>query len=68
MEDKKYKFISISAEGDKFDEELTKASVSGWEVAHINSFPVQKPDYIKNSMNIIIIYTAVLRKELTEEA
>lgn len=64
---KKYQFISISAEAEKFEEEMTKASVSGWEVVHINSFPIQKPDYLKNSVNVIIVYSAVLRKELEEK-
>lgn len=67
-----YEHLVISGEDANFQNDLTKASIDGWIVEHINSFPVNKPDYIKNSVSVIVIYTAVLkravdRKELEKD-
>ena len=62
-EDEFYQYIVISQEQDGFMDSLNKASLDGWELIHSNSFPVNKPDYLKNSINIVIIYTAILRRK-----
>lgn len=63
MEDTFYEYITISGEDKSFNDSLTKASIDGWEIEHINSFPINKPDYLKQSINIIIAYTAVLKRK-----
>ena len=62
-----YEHLVISGEDTNFQNDLTKASIDGWIVEHINSFPVNKPDYIKNSVSVIIIYTAVLKKAVSRK-
>ena len=57
-----YFYMTISGESKSFDEGLTKACLDGFEIVETNSFAVQKPNLVKNSIDIIIVYTAILRR------
>lgn len=65
--DNSYQYITISSEADTFQASLTQASIDGWELVSSNSFPVQKPDMLKSTINVVIIYTAILRRKIEEE-
>lgn len=58
-----YLYMTISGESKSFDEGLTKACLDGFEIVDTNSMVVQKPNLMKNSIDIIIVYTAILRRE-----
>ena len=62
MENEFYEHLVISGRDENFQNDLTKASIAGWETVHINSFPVEKPDMLKHGYTIELIYTAVLRR------
>ncbi len=67
MENEFYEHLVISGRDENFQNDLTKASIGGWETVHINSFPVERPDMLKNSYTVELIYTAVLRRKRNRE-
>lgn len=58
-----YLYMTISGESKSFDEGLTKACLDGFEIVDTNSMVVQKPNLMKNSIDIIIVYTAILKRK-----
>ena len=67
MDNEFYEHLVISGRDENFQNDLTKASIAGWETVHINSFPVEKPDMLKHGYTIELIYTAVLRRLRSRE-
>lgn len=57
-----YEYIVISQPIEKFSQEINQASKDGWEPVNFNTFPVQKPDYVTNSITITVVCTAILRR------
>lgn len=58
-------YITISGEAVNFEYSLNKAIENGYEIVETNSFPVQKPDLLSKTINIVIIYTAILKRKET---
>lgn len=58
-----YLYMTISGESKSFDEGLTKACLDGFEIVDTNSMVVQKPNIMKNSIDITIVYTAILKRK-----
>lgn len=58
-----YRYITISGESDVFEESVTSAVLSGFEVVHINSNTVAVPNQLQQRIDIKIIYSAVLRRK-----
>lgn len=58
-----YRYITISGTAQTFEDSLTSAVLSGFEVEHINSNPVAVPNPLQNKVDIQIIYSAVLKRK-----